>query len=119
MNSFPLYNILADDLPKKDLTLQEKKSLISSLDLFDAETKELVFVIIKYHYLQNHLQTLKNKKESYVSPYSGKLSSHGVTFNLLEFPVELRQMLYKFACLHKKKLTEDEEKNRSTLSEAD
>lgn len=40
-------------------------------------------------------------------PYDSKLNKNKVEFNLVNMPKELRQLLYKFACLHSKKMEED------------
>jgi hypothetical protein len=108
MSLFPLYNNLIKDIPKKDLTTKQKDFIIKNIDNIDDNAKELVYVLIKF-YSNN-----ENKDNTENLPYKGLKDNfdkntelYNITWNLLELPITLRQILYKFISLHMKQ-KEDE-----------
>lgn len=109
MTSFPLYDSLNTKLQTKDLTLDQKKALCKNISELDQTGKELVYALIKYHEITS---TKKNNNEP---PYEGqcvksdKKGCEDITWNISEFPVKLRLILYKFINLHKKKIHEEKE----------
>lgn len=90
------------NLPKKDLTIAQKSDLIKKIGSVDLETRELIFALIKCYSLDNGIDVLS-------IPYGGVLTKDRIEFDLLEFPIGLRQLLYKFMVLHHKRLAEDRE----------
>jgi hypothetical protein len=102
MSQFPLYTTLMANLPDKDLTVLQKSDLIKKISSIDSEAHELVYALIKSFYMEN------NGGDSLSIPYKGQLCKDKIDFDLLEMPNKLRQLLYKFITLHKKKLVEDE-----------
>ncbi len=108
MSQFPLYNTLMSNLLEKDLTVIQKKDLVKKIELMDTDGHELIYALIKCYYIDN------NKGNCLALPYNAVLSKDKMQFNITDFPEKLRQLLYKFANLHKKKLEEDEEKISST-----
>ena len=99
--SFPLYTTLSIDLPKKDLTVAQKNDLVKRVGKLDSETHELVYALVKSYYLEHE------KGNSLSIPYKGQLSKDRINFDLLNFPIPLRQLLYRFVTVHMKKLKED------------
>jgi hypothetical protein len=103
MSQFPLYTTLLGNLPEKDLTVLQKKDLLKKIALMDTDAHELVYALAKCFYMEN------NKGDPLSIPYKGQLSKDKIEFDLLEMPNKLRQLLYKFVNVHKKKLIEDEQ----------
>ncbi len=100
--SFPLYTTLIANLPNKDLTVLQKVDLVKKISTLDANAHELIYALIKSYYVEH------SKGESISIPYNAALSKDKIDFDLLEMPEKLRQLLYKFVTIHKKKLDEDE-----------
>lgn len=100
MPQFPLYSTLITNLPKKDLTVLEKKEFIESIPVLDQEAHELIYALIKSYYLEHN--------GDLGLPYHCQIQKDGITFSLLDLPIELRRMLYKFIAVHNKKLQEDQ-----------
>lgn len=105
MSQFPLYTTLINNLPEKDLTIIQKNDLIKKISAMNTEGHELVYALVKCFYIQH------NGGDVLVIPYSGQLSKDRIDFDLLKMPNKLRQLLYKFVNVHKKKLIEDEKIN--------
>ena len=109
MASFPLYDSLNTKLPGKDTTVEQKKTLCKNISELDQNGRELVYALIKYH------EIVSIKKNSDETPYGGqctkstKKGCDDMTWDMSEFPVKLRLILYKFVNLHKKKLNEEKE----------
>jgi hypothetical protein len=102
MSDFPLYTSIKANLPNKDLTQAEKNDFIKKIKDLDQDAHELVYALIKSY----HLDT---EKDSLSIPYKGQIGKDKIDFNLLDFPPQLRQLLYKFVKIHRKKLREDKE----------
>lgn len=103
MSNFPLYTTLSTGLTKKDLTVAQKNELIKRIGKIDSEAHDLVYALIKSYYLEHE------SGDSFSIPYKGTLSKDRINFDLLSLPIPLRQLLYKFVIIHKKKLKEDKE----------
>jgi len=95
MENFPLYDTLFKDLPKKDLSLKQKKDFLSKIENLDPKGTELVYVLIRSFQI-NELK--ENPKLSI--PFGGKVDGNEITLNLSKMPINLRQLLYKFLCIH-------------------
>lgn len=103
MSNFPLYTTLSKGLPKKDLTIAQKNDFVRRITKLDSEAYDLIYALIKCYYLEHE------NGDSFTIPYNGTLAKDRINFNLLKFPNKLRQLLYKFVTVHKKKLKEDKE----------
>ena len=102
MDDFPLYNTLIKDLPKKDLSLKQKKDFIHKTESIDTQGGELVYALIRAYQILNQEETLEEKL-----PFEGqKLPGNDLEFNISKIPIQLRQLLYKFLCLHIKSMHE-------------
>jgi hypothetical protein len=97
--SFPLYTSLITNLPTKDLTVLEKQALIKDIATLDTDAHELIYALIKSYYLEH--------SGGDEIPYNGKIQKDRISFSLLDMPVKLRRLLYRFISLHVKKLAED------------
>lgn len=102
--SFPLYTMIINSLKgTKDLTVIQKSELMEDIKTY-TDAHESIYGLIKCYYQEN------DKGNPLGIPYSGVLSDRGrVEFNLMEFPVKLRKMIYKFMEIHKKRAKEDRE----------
>lgn len=110
MSKFPLYDNLNKNLPKKNLTIKQKKEFVLNIESFDYDTHEIIYVIIKYHQLENN-----DEKNSFVLPYDGifntknneTVSGCDINFDFEKLPIKLQHILYKFMLVHKDKLEND------------
>jgi hypothetical protein len=103
MSNFPLYTSLNNNIADKDLTVLQKNEFVKKVSKLDSETHELIYALIKSFWLEEN----KNSN-SFNLPYEGKVCKDKIEFDLLDFPFKLRQILYKFINIHKKKILEDE-----------
>lgn len=98
--SFPLYDNLNVDLPKKDLTAKQKTELMQQIQDLDTNALELVYALIQFY---------ANKfKTDDTLPYKGEKMKtedenlYNIKWNLTELPIPLRQILWKFTNMHLK-----------------
>lgn len=103
MSYFPLYTSLNINIPDKDLNVIQKNEFIKKMQKMDIETHELIYALIKCFFMENN-----NNIDSFGLPYEGQLQKDKIEFDLLNLPFKLRQLLYKFINIHKKKILEDE-----------
>lgn len=101
--TFPLYNTLMAELPERDLSLLEKKDFMRKITNLDQDAYELIYVLIKCFSCEK-----ETSSDTLSLPFGGKLTDGKIEFDLQKFPKKLRQLLYKFLCLHGKKVEEDE-----------
>ena len=108
MNSFPLYDTLKNDIPKKDLTMKQKDELIKSVLKMDINAKEIIFVLI--HYYNSEYEDKKALGDNI--PYNAIKKQNNdtecdISWSLTDIPIPLRQILYKFMLLHIKNKEEE------------
>lgn len=112
--SFPLYDNLLKEIPKKDLTVKQKNEFITNISKMDQSGYELVYALIHNHELKSELS---NSNSSL--PYEGKLiKKDTIEFDFNIFPLELKHILYKFSKIHIKTMEENkvlEEKRETTV----
>ena len=104
MSKFPLYTSLMLNLSTKDLTIPQKKKLITIINTLNEEAYELIYILIKCYYTEHN-----RDMDSLALPYNGQICSDGINFNLNELPNQLKQLLFKFVQLHLRKIQEDRE----------
>ena len=105
--NFPLYDNLREKLKTKDLLVREKTHFIDMIKKIDKDGQELLYALIRYHY---NLNADKNNQDL---PYEGKYVNETLCFDLDKFPIELKQILYKFIQIHIKKMEEETKLNQS------
>jgi len=93
--SYPFYDLVNKNIKNKDLTKKQKESMIKKITQFDKNGKELLYAIIKVHYIKN-----SHSSNSLKLPFNGQINDDGVIFKLDDLPFELRQILNKFVNLH-------------------
>jgi hypothetical protein len=113
MNSFPLYNQIANNVPNTDLTPTEREFFAENIKKMDELGRELLFVLIYQFYTDN------KKKGKNSIPYKGKKEVvnnelFNFTWSLQDLPITLRQILLKFMKMHL--ITMEEERSRNELS---
>jgi hypothetical protein len=101
------YNSLINNISTKDLNLLQKKDFIKKVERLDQEGRELFFFLI-HCYSEQH--STKKKKKKYVCPYNGQQSKNSLAYNLLDFPNELKQLLYRFISMHIQKMEEENDR---------
>jgi hypothetical protein len=102
MSDFPLYESLKKGLPKKDLTVKQKEDFINKVVNIDIAGKELVYILIC-----SHFENASDDGSVEILPYGGVSAVNSVDFDFAKFPVDLRQMLYKFVLMHVKNMDDD------------
>jgi hypothetical protein len=100
MSNFPLYDTLLKDTSNDDLTTKQKNQFMDFIKDIDDIGSELIYVLITMFYLENG-----EDKNTFKIPYGGKYVETDLTFNLTDFPFQLRQILFKFVNLHSKNST--------------
>ena len=94
MDDFPLYNTLSKNLPKKDLSLKQKKDFITKIEDINTQGSELIYALIRAYQILNQGDTPNEKL-----PFEGQIiNENNLEFNISKIPIELRQILYKFLC---------------------
>jgi hypothetical protein len=109
--SFPLFESLDKNIPKKDLTVKQKEEYNTKVSELDTSGKELVYALIMVFYINTEETPLVD-----ILPYKGKLvnDQHGnsdISWVFSDFPIRLRHILYKFIMLHNKKMNEESNYN--------
>lgn len=102
---FPLYESLINGLPKKDLSIAQKKDFLQKVNTLEMEGRELFYALIQCYHTQQ-----ERRNNVLLIPYKGKMLQNGVEFDLIDFPVGLRHVLYRFLIKHEQKMKEDAEK---------
>ena len=109
MSSFPLFDSLNKDIPKKDLSIDEKEEFISKIQDIDNTGRDLVYALIQFYNISE-----ENKPNSDELPYKGikeEMSKglQNLTWTFTDFPIKLRHILYKFIKIHMQSVQEDQE----------
>ncbi len=94
-SKFPLYASMANlvsDSPE-ELSVDEKKELITKIKSFDRHTQELVYALIKAYGINENIPTTN-------LPFEAKQLKTGIKFDITKFPPKLQQILNKFATMH-------------------
>lgn len=115
--SFPLYENLKQDLPKKDLTTAEKEQFMRIIRDIDEYGRDLMYVLIQCYRLEHTPEctsTLPYKGTEMASGDGSETSS--IYWNFLEFPIPLRHILYKFIRLNQEKIAAEHKQNEARSS---
>lgn len=109
--SFPLFESLDKNIPKKDLTVKQKEEYIKQVSELDTSGKELVYALIMVFYNNTEETPLVENL-----PYKGQVTNNeqgnsDISWVFSDFPIRLRHILYKFIMLHNKKMNEESNYN--------
>ena len=104
MSKFPLYDSLSKDIPDLDLSLPQKRVFIKRISKIDNNGHDLVYALIRMYQVENH-----EKNTSFTLPYNGTFIDKDIKFELDNFPITLKHILFKFLGVHLE--TMKEEKN--------
>jgi len=88
-SNFPLYlSLKKDDF--KELTCEEKDTLISSIKLMNDDQHEKIYALIRAYHLDhdNNIQHI---------PYNGKNLKSGLKFDIDCIPSKLQHILHEFS----------------------
>jgi hypothetical protein len=102
MSKFPLYDSLSKDLPETDLTSTEKRLFIKRISKIDKHGHELVYALIRMYQVENN-----DENTSFTLPYNGTFLDSDIHFDLDKFPINLKQILFKFLSAHMDKMKEE------------
>lgn len=103
--NFPLYDSLMRDTFNKELTIKQKKLFLLRVEEIDIPGKEIIYALIKYHFMNTNKDSTQNDL------YKCKIiSSDGglrdLTWDLNDLPPRLRQILFKFTEINQKRQEE-------------
>ncbi len=101
--NFPFYDSMIKDVKNKDLTMKQKDEFITKVNKIDENGIELVYALIRIYEMQH-----EENSGTFKLPYSGKyIEKNNIQFDFDQFPVKLKQILYKFINIHIKKMEEE------------
>lgn len=109
MTKFPLYDSLSKDISNKDLSVIQKRTFIKNVLNIDKDGCELIYALIKTFQIEN-----KEEDINYSLPYKGKYDNDDIVFDLDNFPIKLKQILFKFVIVHLQKMKEEQTINKLT-----
>lgn len=101
MSNFPLYASLSADVPDKDLTGAQKADFVKKVSAMDQSGHELIYALIKTYYIDQETNS------PFILPYGGRYAKNDMVYDLDNIPHTLRQILYKFAKIHTKRMKEE------------
>ena len=102
MSKFPLYDNIIKDIPKKDLSTNQKKVFIKRVQKIDSNGHELIYALIRMYQIEN-----SDQETSFTLPYNGIYVENNINFDLENLPTTLKQMLFKFVEVHLAKMKEE------------
>ena len=105
--SFPLYDTLIANLPKKDLTQREKEMVVRHIKKYDSTIHQRIYALIRCHQLQTSRDislipyeglATRSEVRQFVSDDSLQTTDtlSDVSFDLEKLPIDLKQMILKF-----------------------
>lgn len=92
MHGYGLYQTLSFNIPKRDLSLTQKKELVKRISTLGKKQCEALLLLICEHARSSgdfDIQTLE-------IPYTGKQEGGNVVFDFSKFPVSLRWVTWRF-----------------------
>jgi hypothetical protein len=112
MSNFPLYDSLNKDIPKKDLTTEEKENIINIIPKLDQNGINMLYVIIILFARKNQTKAIADCFENNKIIFKGKKDvNDDMTFdfkwNFNEFPTKLKHIINKFIKLHSATMIEE------------
>lgn len=97
MAEFPLYQTLSQNARSKDISIDEKGAIMSTISSLTEEEKEALFLLIYEHYRVSKKITNSVDLQNLDLPYGMKKSLNGsINFSLSKLPTKLRQIILKF-----------------------
>ena len=105
MSNLPLYDNLMKETTNDDLTTKQKDNFMKLIKSDDQNGAEIVYALIRMYQLEND-----DDKSTFKIPYGGKYIKSDMTFNLIDLPNQLKQVLFKFLQLHTETMKEKEDK---------
>jgi hypothetical protein len=96
-SSFPLYDMLIRDCKDADLTTEQKRAITTEIPRMDSTAHTHIFTLIRIHGLKT-----RGTGDVFDIPYGGEKQERNIRFNLETMPNILKQMIYRFVCVHNK-----------------
>ena len=113
MPTFPLYDNLSRNIPKKDLTVAQKEDFVKKVETINQAGQDLIYALVEYYRMEEDKDT-----DIKTVAYNGTkedVSKNNVslTWSFIDFPLKLRHILYKFMILHTTSMKEEEVRQTS------
>jgi len=99
-SSYPLYHTLNINIPKTKFTKAQEQDLKEKLSKLEKNTRKAVIMLIAEH---SRLTEGPFDTADLIIPYEGVQDGDDTTFDLKNFPNELKWILWKFTNLGSKK----------------
>lgn len=93
--NYGLYQTLNQNIPKRDLTVAQKTSILDGIESLAIEEKEALIMLIYEHARLNDNFVYDNNQLS-VMPYNGEFSNKSINLDIKNFPIGLRWIIFKF-----------------------
>lgn len=105
MSKFPLYDTLVKNIPKKDLTSEEKENIINILNTLDQDGFNILYTIIHVFAINNKTKSIQESLSSGKVPFKGKKEVNddmtcNFRWNFNDFPIKLKHIISKFLLMH-------------------
>ena len=98
MDVFPWYTTLSENIPKKDLTPTQKKSMIDDIITMNNQGHEIMFTLICMYNMNEELDEMSN-----IIPYNcASNTDKTYTWNVSDIPIKLRHLIFRFTQMHNK-----------------
>ena len=107
--SFPLYDNLSKNILKRDITLKQKNDFLIKVGSINKTGRDLLYALVKFYHIHHEYDEVCSQNV----PYNGEYKNNAVTWDLLDIPVKLRHILYRFLIIHTKSM--EEEYNRDSV----
>lgn len=96
----PLYQQLKKETLSIDLSSEQKEEFVKITKTLDESGCEITYILIRLYELDT---TLKSDE----LPYGSKFSSKELKFDLENFPIQLKWILYRFLKKHMEKMEQE------------
>ena len=112
MSKFPLYDSLIKNIPKKDLTSEEKDSIIEILNNLDQDGFNILYTIIHVFAINNKTKSIQDALSNGKVPFKGKKDINddmtcNFKWNFNDFPIKLKHIISKFLHMHQANMIDE------------
>ncbi len=106
-NTYGLYQTFNKNIPKKKISVKQKKELIDEIKKFNEKQSEaFIMLIFEHNRIENNIEyDLNNGLKDL--PYEGTNKNNDIIFDISNMPPDLCWILYKFSQVVNIKTEED------------
>lgn len=111
MSNFPLYDKLNKDIQTKELTAKQKTDFITKIEKMDQNGFNIIYILIKIYAIKENNQNIT----PYTENFTENKNLYDMTWDLKDIPQKLKQILYKFICMHYDQMKEEKDREQLRL----